>query len=92
MIVLRKRPFNVDQYLEQQLSGEAPTPRPVPHPYGWCGRLNDRCDRWLDRIDWMRIDIMLGNLAGIGLTGVVIWLGCTLFDAWFQGRFNLGGQ
>ena len=58
----------------------------------WAIRLNDRIECWLDRTDWPRIDIWLGNVGGFVLTGVVLYFGYVLVDAWLQGHFNLGGN
>jgi hypothetical protein len=58
----------------------------------WAVRLNDRAERWLDRIDWMRFDIIAGNIGGFVLTAVVLYFGFVLIDAWLQGRFSLGAN
>jgi hypothetical protein len=87
MISLR-RSFNVDRYLAGQ-----PQPEPLALRFrSWAVRLNDRCEAWIDSFDWRGLDIVLGNIAGVGLTGVILYLIFTLVNAFLQGRFNLGGQ
>jgi hypothetical protein len=91
----------LDQQLAQQAEAKrleaAPrafdfTTEPEFHFRGWAIRLNDwierseaRIERWLDSVDWRRIDIWLGNTCGFALTGVVLYLVFIVVNAWLSG-------
>jgi len=57
----------------------------------WAVRLNDRIERWLDRVDWVAIELRLEKLGGVLLTGVAVYFLFVVLNAWLQGHFNLGG-
>jgi hypothetical protein len=58
----------------------------------WAIRLNARIERWMDSVDWKRLDIWIGTISGFALTGFILYMAYIVTDAWLQGRFNLGGN
>jgi hypothetical protein len=98
--------FNIDEYLDRHKDSAPPLDfpeanhqaalrsitRPAVEHRGWPVRLNDRIERWMDTLDWRRVEIVLGNLGGVLLTGTSLYLIYHLVDAWLQGRFNLGAN
>jgi len=59
---------------------------------GWAVRLNARIERWMDAHDWSRLEIWIGNLSGVFLTGFILYMAYVVTDAWLQGRLNLGAN
>jgi hypothetical protein len=55
---------------------------------GWAVRLNDRIERWMDSVDWMRIDIWLGTVGGVLLVGVSLYLIYIVAEAWLSGAIE----
>lgn len=64
--------------------------RESQHPSfrGWVVRLNDRIERWMDSVDWRRIDIWLGNVGGFFLTGFSLYLLFIVLNAWLSGAIE----
>lgn len=63
-------------------------PKPEPHPFGRWGRLNDAIERWLDRTDWVRVDIWLGSICGWFLSGAALYFICSVAEAWLSGAIQ----
>jgi hypothetical protein len=84
---------NIDRYLDEHVEA-APSksaqilPISAPQPYGWCGRLNDRIERWMDRCDWRRFEMRVGTIFGYLLVLVVLYLIGVLVEAWATGAID----
>jgi hypothetical protein len=53
-----------------------------------CGRIDERFDRWLDRVDWVGFEIRMANFGAVLFVGVIFYLIWKLLEAWLAGRFS----
>ena len=58
----------------------------------WAIRLNGRIERWMESIDFVRVDVWIGTVGGIAITGAFLYFAYVLVDALVRGRFNLGAN
>jgi hypothetical protein len=57
-----------------------------------CRRLSDKLEHKLDSIDWMRMDIWAGTVAGVILLNVLAYLGYVVAVAWSTGAIERLGR